>query len=290
MKYEGIIIRPPSEADSLLLQTTVGCSHNRCTFCPTYKGVKFRIRSIQEINEDLNEAMSYRHFRRVFLCDGDALIIPQSHLMHILHSIRNFLPWIERIGTYANAKSILRKSSKELAELKNGGLGIVYLGVESGNEDILKNIQKGVSYQQMVSAGRRVKEANIILSTTVLLGIGGIEKSIEHAFDTGNILTEIDPDYAGALTVMVVPGTPLYENYTSGRFVLPDVFSLLRELEIIINQTHVSHCFFTSNHASNYLPIRAWLPEEKENTLGLIRKVIASSDRQLLRPEYLRAL
>ncbi|MGD0277080.1 MAG: radical SAM protein [Syntrophales bacterium] len=290
MKYEGIVIRPPSEADSLLLQTTVGCSHNRCTFCPTYKGGKFRIKSIKEIKEDLNEAMAYRHFRRVFLCDGDALIIPQSRLMDILHFIRTCLPWIERIGTYGNAKSILRKSSEELAELRNAGLGIVYLGVESGNADILKTIQKGVSYQQTVTAGRRVKEVQITLSVTVLLGIGGIEKSMEHAFDTGKILTEIDPDYASALTVMVVPGTPLHEDYISGRFVLPDPFSLLRELEIIMDQTHVHHCFFTSNHASNYLPIRAWLPEEKENTLGLIREVIAASDSQLLRPEYLRAL
>jgi radical SAM superfamily enzyme YgiQ (UPF0313 family) len=290
MKYEGIIIRPPSEADSLLLQATVGCSHNRCTFCPTYKGGKFRIKSFDEIDEDVSEAMNYYRYRRVFLCDGDALIIPQPRLLEILYSIRSRLPWIERVGTYANAKSILRKSRDELKALRDTGLGIVYLGVESGNDEILKSIRKGVNHEQMVQAGHHIKEADIILSVTVLLGIGGIDKSMEHAIDTGKILSELDPDYAGALTVMVVPGTPLYDDLTSGQFILPDAFGLLKELQIIIEHTRVSHCFFTSNHASNYLPIRVWFPEQKEDTLKLIRQVISSSDTRLLRPEYLRAL
>jgi radical SAM superfamily enzyme YgiQ (UPF0313 family) len=234
--------------------------------------------------------MNYRYYRRVFLCDGDALIIPQQRLLEILHSIHTHLPWIERIGTYANVKSILRKSGDELKVLGDAGLSIVYLGVESGNDGILKTIRKGATYEQMVQTGHRIKEAGIILSVTVLLGIGGIDQGMEHATDTGKILSEIDPDYAGALTVMVVPGTPLYNNLTSHQFTLPDAFGLLKELQVIIEHTNVRHCFFTSNHASNYLPIRAWFPEQKEETLRLIRKVIASSDKRLLRPEYLRAL
>jgi radical SAM superfamily enzyme YgiQ (UPF0313 family) len=234
--------------------------------------------------------MHYRYYHRVFLCDGDALIIPQYHLLEILHSIHTRLPWIERVGTYANVKSISRKSGDELKELRDAGLKIAYMGVESGNDEILKSIRKGATNEQMAQASHRIKEAGIILSVTVLLGIGGIERSLEHAIDTGKILSEIDPDYAGALTVMVVPGTPLCDDLASDQFTLPDAFGLLKELQVIIEHTNVKHCLFTSNHASNYLPIRAWLPEQKEATIKLIHQIIASSDKRLLRPEYLRAL
>jgi radical SAM superfamily enzyme YgiQ (UPF0313 family) len=290
MKYEGMIIRPPSEAQSLLLQVTVGCSHNKCTFCPTYKGEKFRIKSFAEIEEDILEASRYRSVEKIFLCDGDALIIPQARLVEILGSIGRHIKGVKRIGCYANAKSILRKTPEELVKLQELGLKIVYLGVETGNEDLLKTIQKGATYAQIVEAGRRIRNAGILLSVTVLLGIGGIEKSVAHAFDTAKILTEIDPDYVGALTVMIVPGTPLHEDYVSGRFVLPDTFGFLRELEIMIDHADFTNCFFTSNHASNYLPIRARMPEEKERTVSMIRHVIQSGDNRRLRPEYMRGL
>lgn len=290
MKYEGIIIRPPSEAGSLLLQVTVGCSHNRCTFCPTYKGEKFRIKPFSAIEEDILEAGRYRCVEKVFLCDGDALIIPQPRLLQILESIRCQIRGVRRVGCYANAKSILRKSPEDLARLRAAGLKIVYLGVETGNEELLKRIEKGATRAQMIEAGRRIKNAGICLSVTVLLGIGGIEQSVAHAFDTASILAEIDPDYVGALTVMVVPGTPLYGDYISGRFALPDTFGFLRELEIMIAHADFSNCFFTSNHASNYLPIRARMPEEKEKTVRMIRHVIQSGDNRRLRPEYMRGL
>ena len=290
MKYEGMIIRPPSEAYSLLLQVTVGCSHNKCTFCPTYKGEKFRIKSFAEIEEDILEASDYRSVEKIFLCDGDALIIPQPRLMEILVSIHKHIRSMKGVGCYANAKSILRKTPEDLVQLRKLGLKIVYLGVETGNEDLLKKINKGATYAQIVEAGRRIKNAGINLSVTVLLGIGGIEKSVAHAFDTAKILTEIDPDYVGALTVMVVPGTPLHEDYISGRFVLPDTFGFLRELEIMIAHSDFTNCFFTSNHASNYLSIRARMPEEKEKTVRMIHHVIKSGDHRQLRPEYLRGL
>jgi radical SAM superfamily enzyme YgiQ (UPF0313 family) len=290
MKYEGMIIRPPSEAYSLLLQVTVGCSHNKCSFCPTYKGGKFRIKSFAEIEEDILEASRYRSVEKIFLCDGDALIIPQQRLVEILSSIQRHIKGVKRVGCYANAKSILRKTGEELLQLREMGLRIVYLGVETGNEDLLKKISKGATYVQMVEASRRIKDAGILLSVTVLLGIGGIEKSVEHAFDTARILTEIDPDYVGALTVMLVPGTPLYEDHVNGRFVLPDTFGFLRELEVMVACTDFTNCFFTSNHASNYLPIRARMPQEKEKTLRMIQQVIESGDNRRLRPEYLRGL
>ncbi|MDQ5987781.1 MAG: hypothetical protein CSYNP_03527 [Syntrophus sp. SKADARSKE-3] len=290
MKYEGNIIRPPSEAHSLLLQVTVGCSHNRCNFCGTYKDVKFRIKSQEEILEDIMEASQYRRVEKVFLCDGDALIIPQKRLVEILELIRKNIRGVKRVGLYGNTKSILRKSVEELKELQALGLGIVYLGVETGNEDLLKAIHKGATYDQIVEAGRRVKAAGIALSVTVLLGIGGVGMSAQHAMDTARILTDLDPDFVGALTVMFIPGTPLYDDYVSGRFVLPDTFGFLKELGIMIANSQFTDCFFTSNHASNYFPIRARMPEKKEATVAMISRIIEQGDRNVLRPEYLRGL
>jgi len=285
-----MVIRPPSEAGSLLLQVTVGCSHNKCTFCPTYKGEKFRIKAFDEIEEDILEASGYGYIERVFLCDGDVLIMPMRKLVPVLESINRNIKGVKRIGLYANAKSILRKTPEELLELRNLGVKIVYLGVETGNDEILEKIQKGASARQMVEAGQKIKAAGITLSVTVLLGIGGRAKSTEHALDTARVLTEMDPDYVGALTVMVVPGTVLHEEQMSGRFELPDKFGFLEELGIMVANSDFTNCFFTSNHASNYLPIRARMPQEKGETVELIQHVIKSSNRKMLRPEYLRGL
>ena len=288
--YEGMIIRPPSEAYSLLLQVTVGCSHNRCTFCGTYRQKKFKIKPLERIEKDLQEARTYGHIEKLFLCDGDALIIPQPRLEEILKMIRHYLPSLERIGSYANTKSVLRKSLDDLKKLKTLGLKIIYLGVETGNADLLKKIDKGATYDQMVEAARRVKEAGIELSTTVILGIGGVEKSLEHAMDTARILTDMDPDYVGALTLMLVPETPLYDDYISGRLVLPDKIGFVRELYLMIANSEFTDCYFTSNHASNYLPVKARLPRQKEKTLKLIGSVINEKDVSKMRPEYLRGL
>jgi radical SAM superfamily enzyme YgiQ (UPF0313 family) len=290
MKYEGDIIRPPSEANSLLLQVTVGCSHNKCSFCPAYKEKKFRIKSYDEILEDILEASCWRSIEKVFLCDGDALIIPQERLIQILGLIRTHIKGVQRVGTYANAKSILRKTIDELVELREQGLGIAYLGIETGNDELLKKIIKGVTATQMMQASRRIKEAGIALSVTVILGLGGIEQHMEHATDTAKLLTDIDPDYASALTLMLVPGTPLYSEYASGHFALPGKFDLLKELAIIIEKSDFSSCYFTSNHASNYLPIKARLPQEKEGTVATIYSTITKNDVKSLRAEFMRGL
>jgi radical SAM superfamily enzyme YgiQ (UPF0313 family) len=285
-----MIIRPPSEAYSLLLQVTVGCSHNRCTFCGTYRQKKFKIKPIGRIEKDLQEAATYGQSEKLFLCDGDAIIIPQPKLEEILLLIKRYLPTLERIGSYANAKSILRKSVDDLKKLKELGLKIIYLGVETGNAELLKKIDKGATYEQMVEASHRIKEAGIELSATVILGIGGIEKSVEHAMDTARILTDMDPDYVGALTLMLVPQTPLYDDYMAGRFVLPDKIGFIRELYLMIANSNFTNCYFTSNHASNYLPIKARLPRQKENILRMIGSVIEEKDVSKMRPEYLRGL
>ena len=290
MEYEGIVIRPPSEAESLILQVTLGCSHNRCTFCPTYKGRRFRIKDLEVIKQEIDEVASYGPFRKVFLADGDALIIPQPRLLAILEYLNEKISGLRRVGIYGNAKSILRKSMEELKALEERKLGIVYLGVETGDPDLLEKVRKGATYEQMVEAGRRVMEAGITLSVTVLLGLGGVGYGQRHALATAKVLSDIDPDFASALTLMVVPGTPLYEDLKAGRFQLPSPFELLEELGTIIAHSNFSRCYFTSNHASNYLPIKARMPKDKEAVVNLIQKVISSQDPSRLRPEFLRGL
>ncbi len=285
-----MIIRPPSEAHSLLLQVTVGCSHNRCTFCGTYRQKKFKIKPFDRIEKDLQEAKTYGRIDKLFLCDGDAIIIPQSRLEEILLMINRYLPTLERIGSYANAKSILRKSVADLKKLRDLGLKIIYLGVETGNAELLKKIDKGATQEQMVEAAKRIREAGIKLSVTVILGMGGIKNSVEHAMDTARILTDMDPDYVGALTLMLVPQTELYEDYMSGRFVLPDKLGFIRELYLMVANSDFTDCYFTSNHASNYLPIRARLPKQKEKILQMIGSVIHEKNESRMRPEYLRGL
>ena len=290
MRYEGIVIRPPSEAESLILQVTLGCSHNKCTFCPTYKGRRFRIKDLDQIKGEFDEMADYGPFRKVFLADGDALIIPQPKLIAIFDYLNQKFAGLRRVGIYGNAKSILRKSVEDLKELRDRKLGIIYLGVETGDPALLEKVRKGATYGQMVEAGRRVKEAGISLSATVLLGLAGVRGGQQHAAATGKVLSDIDPDFASALTVMVVPGTPLYEEMKAGRFQLPSPFEMLEELGTIVASSNFSRCYFTSNHASNYLPIKARMPKDKEAVVNLIRKVTSSKDRSLLRPEFLRGL
>jgi len=291
MQYEGLIIRPPSEAQSLILQVTVGCSHNQCTFCPAYKAKRFRIKSLEEIKKDIDEALGYVPvIRRVFLADGDALIIPQPRLVEILTYLNSTFPKLQRIGIYGNAKSILRKSVEELKLLKKHKLGIIYLGIESGDEETLSTIHKGVTRAQMVEAGLRVKAAGIKLSVTVLLGVAGSDRSQVHAQATAGILTDIQPEYVGALTLIILPEAPIYQRVTKGEFSLPSPFGLLKELRTMIAESDLHNCLFFSNHASNYLPLKARLPKDKEVSLKLIDEVIASGDETLLTPDYLRAL
>jgi radical SAM superfamily enzyme YgiQ (UPF0313 family) len=289
MHYEGNCIRPPSEAYSILLQVTVGCSHNKCTFCGTYKGKRFRIKEDRIILSDILFASKYmKRQDRVFLMDGDALIIPQQRLMWILDRIREHLPWVRRVGAYANAKSIKMKSPEELIQLRKNGLGILYLGVETGDAELLKEIRKGTSAEHLINMGRKIRDAGIKLSVTVLLGIAGRERSLEHARATGELLSAMDPNYVGALTVMLIPGTRLHEDFTSGKFELPDERGFLLELREMIAHTNLSRGLFFSNHASNYLPVKARLPKGKQQALDQIDGALRGEIG--LRPEWMRAL
>jgi radical SAM superfamily enzyme YgiQ (UPF0313 family) len=291
VKYVGSIFRPPSEADSLILQVTVGCSYNRCTFCGAYREKSFRVKSFEEVKEDVDDVSSWgKPIRRVFLADGDALAIPQQELLKILRYLRTKLRGLERVGIYANARDILRKGVNDLRELGKLGLGIIYLGLESGHPEVLRRIKKNATRDQMIRAAQMVKASGVLLSVTVILGIGGIELSRAHAEETGKVLSGMDPDYVGALSLIVVPGTPLEREIETGRLVLPTPFGLIEELEGMIRHGEFTRCFFASNHASNYLPLRIRMPEEKEEALRRIREVLKRRDPELLRPEFLRAL
>jgi radical SAM superfamily enzyme YgiQ (UPF0313 family) len=289
MHYEGYCIRPPSEADSILLQVTLGCSHNRCTFCGSYQDKRFRIKEDAIILSDIRFASRHMpHEDRLFLMDGDALIIPQRRLMWILERIKEHLPRVKRVGVYANTKGIKRKSPEELRQLRKNNLGILYYGVETGDDEIRNEIRKGSTAETCIEMGRRVKEAGIQLSATVLLGIGGRERSLRHARATGELLSAMDPDFVGALTVMLVPGTPLHRDFVNGRFELPDEQRLLGELREMIVHTDLTRGYFFSNHASNYLPIKAKLPSGKQKALDLIDAALRGEVS--LKPEWMRAL
>jgi radical SAM superfamily enzyme YgiQ (UPF0313 family) len=244
---------------------------------------------LEEIEEDIDEASPHK-IRRVFLADGDALIIPQEKLLRILSYLKVKLRGLERVGIYANAKDILRKDVEELKSLKDLGLEIIYLGMESGDPEVLKRIKKNATVDQLIRSARKVKDSGILLSVTVILGIGGAEGSQAHAAETGKVLSEMDPDYVGALSLMIVPGTPIEKEIETGKLVLPTPFGLIQELETMITDCHFTRCFFASNHASNYLPLRIQMPEQKEEALKRIREVLRRKDPALLRPEYLRAL
>ena len=289
MHYDGMIIRPPSEAHSILLQVTLGCSHNKCTFCGTFRAKRFNIKSDEIIFQDIEFAReNCRRQNRLFICDGDAMIVPQRRLVPILERIRDRLPWVERVGVYANTKSIAMKSDQELAQLKDLGVGIAYMGLESGDDVVLKQIRKGADSAKMIAQARRLKQAGIKLSVTVLVGLAGKDGSQQHAAETGRVLSAMDPDFVGALSLMLVPGTELYEDEKAGRFQLISPEEMLAELGTMIATTHLSDGLFHANHASNYLPIRARLPRDKEKTLELISLALKGDVK--LKPEYMRAL
>ncbi len=229
-------------------------------------------------------------YSKAFLCDGDALILSTERLLQILEGIRKYTPWIQRVGVYGDTRSVKRKSADALRQLQQAGLQIVYHGVESGDDEVLAEIDKGGTRAECVETAQKLREAKITHSVMVLLGIGGARLSQQHAANTASLLTLMDPPFVGALTTTVVPQTPLAVFQSQGRFALPGKFELLQELRVIIEQSSFSACRFSANHASNYLPLRANLPQEKEALLEALDAVIATNDPRLLKPETLRGL
>lgn len=290
MDYVGSLFRPPSEADSLLIQATVGCSHNRCTYCAMYQGKTFRPKPWDVVRADLDEGLAQPYYRRVFLMDGDAMILSTERLLQILNYIREKGPHITRVSLYGDARGITHKSHEELVSLREAGLGMVYHGMESGSEEVLRRLQKGASAAQQVEAAQKLKAAGIRYSAIVLLGAGGVELSKEHATATAQALSAADPDYIGALMLMLVPGTPLWEDQQAGRFVLPDSWGLLEELHTLLREMTVTKARFSANHASNVLPMTGELPNDQKRLCEQVAAALARHDPARLKPDWARGL
>ena len=291
MRYLGTVVRPPSEARSYILQVTLGCSHNRCTFCGTYLDKRFRARPVAEVLEDVALAQErLPDTRRVFLADGNALVLSTRRLVGILEALASGFPNLGRVGIYANARDLLGKSDADLAILRRNKLEIVYLGLESGSDEVLRRVCKGATAAEMVEAVQKAKRAGMRVSVIALLGIGGRELSCQHAEETGRVVSAMDPHYLSMLTLMLVPGTGLYRQWQSGIFQQMEPEELLTELhQIVTHLSGLSRCIFRTNHASNYVPLAGTLSRDKPRLLAAIDQARAQG-RSALRPEAWRAL
>jgi radical SAM superfamily enzyme YgiQ (UPF0313 family) len=275
MRYENPVYRPPSEADSLLIQATLGCPHNKCTFCGMYKGCKFRIRPVDEIKEDILAARKYYgdSFDSAFFPDGNTIIMKTAQLEEIFTFTRRTFPGIKRITLYASAKFLKMKTLADLKRLKTAGLNRLHQGLESGNDEILKRIQKGADAQLMINTGQKVKQAGIELSEYVLVGIGGIELWKAHAQDTAQVLNAINPDFIRLRTWVPVPVAPLYKEYQSGKFQLLSPHQALAETRLLLENLETDSLFL-SDHISNFVNLSGRLPRDKQSMLDKIDRAL----------------
>jgi len=290
VRYEGQVYRPPSEADAYIVQATIGCSWNACVYCDMYREKRFRVRELAETLADINEAAAQfgPRVRKLFVADGDALILPLEHWLPILGAARASFPRLERVSCYAMARNVLEKSPAELRALREAGLTRLYIGPESGDDLTLKRIAKGSTFDEHVSAAQMAHAAGLEISVIVMLGVGGVERSDEHAARTAELISAMDPAYFAALTTTVVPDTPLAQLVKKNRFVLPDAPQMFRELYTIIERATPSSAVFRTNHASNYLPLAGTLPRDRARLLELLSA--AQDGRIKLRPERSRGL
>lgn len=289
LDYEGAIYRPPSEAGSIILQVTVGCSHNRCIFCTSFRDKRFRIKDQATIMADLEKAARlYPGIKRLFIADGDALIMPMSYWQWLMPAIREHLPWVERIGVYATGRAIRKKTDGDLKWLHDNRLGIIYLGVESGDPETLAYIHKDSTAEQLIEAGQRVKTSGIGLSVTVLLGIAPPGRSLAHSRHTGQLLTAMNPDYVGALSVIMCEGTELANRVNRGEHHVLAAKEILVELREMLSHTELAKGLFMANHASNYLPLKVEMPRGKPQAIAMLDAAI--NGQVHLRPESSRAL
>ncbi|MDD4377736.1 MAG: radical SAM protein [Eubacteriales bacterium] len=290
MRYEGSIYRPPSEAYSLLVQVTIGCSHNKCTFCSMFKDKKFRVRDPKEVIEDLEMARkTYRNVDKIFLCDGDALCLTNSKLITILDKIKVLFPECERVSVYGSAKDVLNKTEEELTELRSKGIGMIYLGAESGSDKVLKDINKGVNRSQLIEAVHKIENSGIKASVTFISGIAGKAGWKEHAIETGKMLSEMNASYVGLLTLMLDPSAPIYEQIQNGELQLLSAEEVVAETYLLLKHANPSkECVFRSNHASNYVSLRGNLPSDKPRMMEQLKR--AMEDTGLLKDERFRML
>lgn len=290
MRYEGTVYRPPSEAGSLIIQLTIGCARNTCTFCNMYKDKKFRIRPLEEVAEDLAMARKYYNrikVRRIFLADGDALIVKTKDLLYIIDKCKEYFPEVERISVYGAPKDILGKTPQELRQLREAGLDMVYMGLESGSDAVLQAVKKGVTAAEMIEAGKKVRAAGMVLSMTVISGLGGKKLWREHALGSAEVISAIKPEYVGFLTLMVEPGTEMYDELNRGEIELLDPQEVLDETELFIRNVDAEGTMFRSNHASNYIALGGTLNADRAQILAQIE---TSRKRSKFRPDVFRGI
>ena len=290
MRYEGDIYRPPSEAYSLLVQVTIGCTHNKCTFCKMFKAKKFRVRALEEVLEDLAWARrQYRRVERMFLCDGDALALSNNRLMPILEYIRDNFPECERVTIYGSANDVNKKSDEEMKELYDAGITMVYIGAESGSDKVLKDVNKGVTRQELIDAVKKIERCGMESSVTFISGLAGKDGWEDHAIQTGTMITEMNPSYVGLLTLIVEPNVPMYDDIQSGKMRLLTPEEVMEETLLMLENTNVSKkCVFRSNHASNYVSLRGDLPQDKDKMMAFLREAMINHD--MFKNEMFRAL
>lgn len=289
MRYEGKVYRPPSEARSYILQATIGCSHNLCTYCDMYRGVDFRERPLPEVLEDVEAAgQLYNDVEKVFVADGDALVMDVDRWLTVLEAVKSAFPLLRQVACYATAGNVLEKTEAELEQLREAGLTLLYIGPESGDDETLRRLVKGGTFDDHANAAAKTHAAGLELSMITLLGAGGVERSAEHAKATARLVTAMDPEYLASLTLTIIPGTPLQRMMEKGRFELPDVNGLLTELRTIVHEARPSNALFRTNHASNYVPIGGRLPQDRERMVAALDAALAGEIP--LRPEYMRGL
>lgn len=289
MQYDFPLYRPPSEARSLILQITLGCSHNKCTFCSMYKTKKYRVKPLQEIDDHINRAkIKYPMASKIFLADGNVLAMETEQLKSIVKRLYTEFPVLERVTAYAGPRDILAKSDSELRELRKAGLTMLYLGVESGSAEILKNVRKGVTPEEMIEAGQKAKGAGFKLSCMIISGLGGKELWKEHALESARVISAIDPDYFALLTLLVEEGTPLYNQVEEEHFITLEPDEVINETKLLLENLRLSQCVFRSNHPSNYLSLKGILNRDKEGLLDILTQ--AQQEQINLRPEGWRAL
>lgn len=290
MRYEGPLFRPPSEADSFILQATIGCSWNHCTYCAMYRHKTFRVRGIDEILADVAEvaAAAGNEVRKVFVADGDALAMDPTTWTEILRACRAAFPRLRRVSAYATAMNLLEKDPAELARLRTLGLSLLYIGPESGDDETLRRIAKGAGFDDHAKAAGRAAAAGMDLSAIFLLGAGGVERSEAHARGSARLATAMSPKFLSMLTLTVVPDTPLATLESRGKFVLPEVPALLRELRTFVAEAAPEDAIFRTNHASNYLPLDGRLPRDRGRLLSVLDAALNGSIP--LRPDWARGL
>ena len=290
MRYEGTVYRPPSEANSLLIQATIGCPHNKCSFCSMYKQSAFKVRSVEEIKEDLSAARQYygEYIESLFFPDGNTIIMKTAQLVDIFSYARKLFPHLQRITVYGSARFVNKKSIAELQQLKDAGLSRIHTGMESGDDVTLQRIHKGTNAAEIIEAGLKLKKVGIDTSEYYLVGIGGQDRWREHALESARVLSEFSPDYIRLRTFVPIPGTPIYEDYRQGVFKLLSPHEALREIELFITNLHCQGSRVLSDHVSNYWNIEGRIPDDREEMLTSIQTALSIPETRFRSAEISR--